>query len=396
MTTSGLRRLALLAALFPVIGQAALAQERHALLIGLNDYLYQGFEVQELKYAIDDVNELKEVLEEKHDFRVVPLRNDDAERGDIIAQLGRYARILDEDDTFLLYFAGHGVRNALTNSETYWLSYDAQPSSIEVYGIRVRHLLDYLKDIKASRKIILLDHCFSGDIVSLADTLGGARGGGEVGALEAGARAGDAGASLTRGAFSRDNFRDEIQTSSQGILIVAAARGESYELDDLKHGLFTHVLLNALKNGDGDDNDDGQLSVGELKAHLVGELRRVSETRIDLPTQEAIEYSRGINFEGPVFTVPRDAGATEAAAARYRTELAQWEQQGLIDLNLKLRSMDAVDAWKRHELEDALLSRVDEQIAGRVRALIDQTTASPSTRAHDLKEFVARVEGPGS
>jgi hypothetical protein len=89
-----------------------------------------------------------------------------AGRADVIRELNWYARKLDSDDEFVLFYSGHGVRNPEINTQGYWVTYGAGISTLDATAIRLSHLMDYVREIKAGKKLVLLDHCFSGDVVS--------------------------------------------------------------------------------------------------------------------------------------------------------------------------------------------------------------------------------------
>ena len=146
-------------------GQPA-APKKYALLIGMNTYS-NGFitgKVPELKWAVDDAKALAAALTDLgYDTTVIP--KTEATRRRIIEALNYFATKATENDSFILYYAGHGVRNKIINEQTYWLTWDSELEALDPSGLRLSHLFDYVKDIKAKRKLILLDHCFAGDLV---------------------------------------------------------------------------------------------------------------------------------------------------------------------------------------------------------------------------------------
>lgn len=198
------------------------------------------------------------------------MKNDRAERQDILVQLNKLARTVKEDDIFLLYFSGHGVRNAVVNDETYWMTYDAEIDKLDVNGIRLRHLLDYVQDIKANTKIVLLDHCYSGDIVnniaaSSGDIVNRGPGGDSL--------------SLTRGSTPIEKLTNDLRQDRKGMVILAAARGDALEAAEFGHGMFTYALLKAMTSRCADLNRDGNLSVLELQEYLGKKIDSLAHDR---------------------------------------------------------------------------------------------------------------------
>jgi hypothetical protein len=148
----------------PSVSTAQAVGRRYALLIGVSTAIRPG--VPRLNFVDNDLDKLREMLQ-REDYEVATVENDRADRRRILEQLYSHALRLTERDTFLLYYAGHGVRNIEVNRKTYWLTSDAEISMLDVQGIRLEHLLTYVDDIRAGRKLILLDHCYSGDVEGL-------------------------------------------------------------------------------------------------------------------------------------------------------------------------------------------------------------------------------------
>ena len=58
--------------------------------------------------------------------------NSDASRARVLSELYRLADVVDEQDDFLLYYAGHGVRNRFPSRKTFWLTYDDYPRGLSL------------------------------------------------------------------------------------------------------------------------------------------------------------------------------------------------------------------------------------------------------------------------
>ena len=245
----------------PASGQGT--EQKYTLLIGLSQYRQVSDGIVQLSYPDEDVTALTSVLVGQN-FQVVSLIDDDAKREDIIQELYHHAEMVRKQDTFLLYFSGHGVRNDAVNGKTYWLTYDAGLAVLDTAGIRIEHLLEYVQDIKAERKIVLLDHCFSGDVVTASSPeITTDAGGGGPGA---GARTTGGGRRIAaRGVFRDDDWYAEAAPHATGLVMLAAAKDRAFESPTLKHGLFTAALLRALGSRDADTAPrNGRLSANEL------------------------------------------------------------------------------------------------------------------------------------
>jgi hypothetical protein len=130
---------------------------RYALLIANANYA----SLNALKTPPNDVRELRKILEERYDFTVEQLN--DATRPTIMISLDAYTRKLTENDSLLIYFAGHGDRTLGPPERAYWLGVEANPGSKEGY-IEVELIQEKIKQMSAKHILLVADSCFSGAI----------------------------------------------------------------------------------------------------------------------------------------------------------------------------------------------------------------------------------------
>jgi len=90
----------------------------YALVIGNNDYQ----NLSRLSTAVHDAKEVNRVLSEKYGFKTILLVN--ATRKDILSTINDFRKKLNEGDSFLIYYAGHGAYDK-TADKGYWLPVDA-------------------------------------------------------------------------------------------------------------------------------------------------------------------------------------------------------------------------------------------------------------------------------
>ena len=377
---------------------------KYALLIGLNEYLNVAT-VPYLKYAEKDVRDLESALRDQG-YKVTVVLNGDAVRSRLVAELYKYATLVNEGDEFLLYFAGHGVRNRFPSRRTYWLTYDADLDFLDVSGIRLQHLLDFLADIPARRKLILLDHCFSGDVVTSPAAAPPAAPTGTATAAATGPAAPTAGTGggrnatgttqLARGAFPVGDIRSQVATTAEGTVTIVAARNEAFELDaPVEHGVFTAALLRALSNeSDADANGDRKLSVDELKAFLPREMRRLAP--ID---QEPLETTQANNTHlwfvsetlplSPAAGVAEQRRDAEQKKRAYTDKLSNWEQRGWITAQTKQRCWQAVLDWVESVRDPARPLPDDKQrLMERIRRAMEGDPGFEQARADELNNYV--------
>ncbi len=375
--------------------------QKYALLIGLNDYLSVLEGVQQLTYAVSDVDTL-EIILRNQGYKVTTLRNSSAERGRIIRELYKLASQLRENDWFLLYYAGHGVRNKIYNEKTYWLTYDADLRTLDVAGVRLNHLLDYVSDIKAKRKLILLDHCFSGDLVAPSGG-GGTRGvaTSDQPIASAAAPAGSGGSrdatgggvSIKRGAVPLNSFRRQIEDNGEGMVIVAAARDEALELEDFQHGLFTHVLGDALTTRKADQNGDANLSIDELKNYLKTEIPRLSLEVANF-NQQVVESTVGVNLTGWIIAnnLPlNNIDETGQKVQEYKSRLDDWKIRYDLALRVKVECKNCLDRWLESEKNQIELDEKCNKIVKMVREHMEETSLPEEDIAKELELTINQI-----
>ena len=216
----------------------------YVLAIGINKYKNPRLN---LNYAVDDALSISGLLEQHgkslfNKVEVVSILNEEATKGNIVAQLKDLAGKVRPTDVFYFFYAGHG---SLVNEQFYFIPTDAirlyEEASLKEDALFVGDMVGYLKEIKALKQVVMIDACHSGGSTSVL----AARGASEEKAL----------AQLSR---------------SAGVHILAAAGSDqtATEFTELGHGLFTYVILEALQGkADGAPADD-KVTVYELKSFL--------------------------------------------------------------------------------------------------------------------------------
>jgi hypothetical protein len=131
--------------------------QRYALLIGNANY----GNLNSLQTPMNDVRDLAQILEDRYDFKVITLI--DASEVDIMMKLDQYTKTLAEDDSMLIYFAGHGDRDVGPPERAFWLGVEADPKSRQGY-LEVENIQAKIKQMSAKHILLVADSCFSGAI----------------------------------------------------------------------------------------------------------------------------------------------------------------------------------------------------------------------------------------
>lgn len=186
----------------------------HALVIGNNDYA--DGDIPDLRTAVNDAEAVSKLLSEEYGFEVNTLS--DAGRGEILKSLANIRRSVGENDSLLIYYAGHGYFDEGTR-RGYWLPTDAddeEPSN----WISTADISDMLRAIPARHVMVVADSCYSG--------------------------------ALTRGIKIRNRDQGYLQKMARKRARVVLTSGglEPVEDGSGSHSVFAQAFLDALENND--------------------------------------------------------------------------------------------------------------------------------------------------
>ncbi len=132
-----------------------------ALVIGIDDY---PSPLPRLKTAVNDAKSFAGLLSSKYGFEVTTLLNRDATRDKILGAITHFRKSLAENDSFLIYYGGHGSYDRATE-KGYWLPVDADSDPlITSRDISADDLITEVRGLAARHVIIISDSCFSGDL----------------------------------------------------------------------------------------------------------------------------------------------------------------------------------------------------------------------------------------
>ena len=146
--------------------------EYHALIIGNDRYDH----LPSLETAINDAQALEQVLRERYGFRTRLLLN--ATRTDILVALNEYRQSLDDDDSLLIYYAGHGELDQ-RNLRGYWLPVNAARNDTTEW-ISDQMITDQISLMSAKHVLVVADSCYSGVMTRNSGLRLVARGGSEA------------------------------------------------------------------------------------------------------------------------------------------------------------------------------------------------------------------------
>ncbi len=174
---------------------------RDALVIGINTYSYER--LNNLTAPGQDAEAVAKLLENYGDFKVTRLPAVKDKQNNTI-RVGQKTKVtltqLKEaivrlfkpngkpPDTALLYFSGHGLREDLGISQGFLASSDANPD-MGNWGLSLQWLRRLLQESEVRQQIIILDCCYAGEVLNIAEADPGDRGKGRDRCFIAAARA---------------------------------------------------------------------------------------------------------------------------------------------------------------------------------------------------------------
>lgn len=228
--------------------------DRWAVIIGVENY--EDPNITDLRYSVDDARAFYQVLVDPKRGGFQPehvrLLTDDAEdpmlrptRLNVLDTLNNWLRQTTERDTVLFYFSGHGIADKY--GRNYLVAMDSKLNLLEDSAIpmeRVNEVLDDPERIRARKVVAILDSCHSG------------------------ARAG------SKGDTEKGQVLDPFFTEADGRLTLASCGVEeqSFEDEEIGHGVFTHYLIQGME-GAGDNDQDGIITATELSTYVQSEVR---------------------------------------------------------------------------------------------------------------------------
>ena len=125
----------------------------YALVIGNSKYTKWA----SLKSPVNDVIEIKNVLEKQYNFeKVIPVIN--GTRKDIFKAITELTKITTDKDYVLIYYSGHGD---IRSTQSYWIPVDGAKDFDPTEWINIRDIEVYLEnEISAHHLVVMVDSCY--------------------------------------------------------------------------------------------------------------------------------------------------------------------------------------------------------------------------------------------
>lgn len=261
-----------------------------AVVIGISHYAKGDGQINDLKYADRDAQSMLDFLKSPAgggvaDQDALLLLNEDATTQNVRHALFTFLTKPQEQDTVVIYIAGHGAPDPLDSRNLYLITADTKPDDMGGTAFPMWQIQDVFERVlKAKRVITLADTCHSYGFSGLR-----------------------AGSGQQRANNLINQYLQRYASKGQRAVITASDISES-SFEDAKwgegHGVFTYYLLRGLK-GEADRNHDGVVTAGELFAYLQQSVREATEGKQN--PRAAVGISSGL----PVSTLNRNHAALD-------------------------------------------------------------------------------------
>jgi uncharacterized caspase-like protein len=177
------------------------------------------------------------------------LVNGEATRAKVLEAMNWLRAVVGEQDTGMLFIAGHGVNDAI--GQYHFLPYDAdvaRPSRTAVPETAIRQALASLK----GRAVLFVDTCFAGNVMG-----SGAAASNEISRLA-----------------------NTLSSAENGVIVFSASTGrqESLENPAWGNGAFTKALIEGIRGG-ADFRREGVVTHQGLSYFLGQEVRNITRGR---------------------------------------------------------------------------------------------------------------------
>ncbi|MGZ4970200.1 MAG: caspase family protein [Methylobacter sp.] len=239
------------------VEQAKLPVTLHVLALGISHYRDRALQ---LNYADRDALAMAAELKQRGSglfdkVEVSPvLVNEQATLANIDAAFATLADKVRPQDVFVLYLAGHGKA---VNGDYHFVPWEMvikNDDSLREGSLDQNRLLILLGKIPALKTVVLLDTCDSGSF-SLA-------------ALDT--------KRIARGIDQKTAITRLMRATGRAVLAATSDDNMALEGYD-KHGVFTSVLLEGLKNSD--TNNNAQIEIGELADFVENRVPEITKAK---------------------------------------------------------------------------------------------------------------------
>lgn len=351
------------------------AGENYAFLVSVRDY--DEKELRPLQFTRNDLQDFRRTLRDSgfRDDHIVHMHDDvqtlenrkylpEAEK--IRQQFGLLLGSVEEGDTLVVAFAGHGVQFR-GDEQSYFCPADARLADRDTL-ISFQQLYAALKECRAGRKLLLVDACRNDPQSAL---------------------------SRSRATINLESVtRPQREAVPEGIvaLFSCSPGQQSYEHPPLQHGIFFHQVLKAW-SGEADGDRDGRVTFDELAGFVKRETSTYARRHLDVLQTPHLKSDAAGDWVLRTVATPmsKESDSAETAAGKASAAPAKTPSPGAQDalalaennlLSIQKALTDARDRYQRNQgskVEIDQLETAEQTARERRDALKGKGFAPPQT-----------------
>jgi WD40 repeat protein len=221
------------------------------LSVGINNYENENLN---LTYARPDAQAFSAFLNTNgiklfNKIHSYTLYDKNATKAKILSAIDEISSVMKKEDVFIFFYAGHGSTEEgvfyFITSEVTGLYQQEKLAN----ALRVNELQEKFKVLPALKQVIFIDACHSGGSVEIL---------------------------AMRGATEEKALAQLSRSSGVHVMASSESDQQSAEVKSLGHGVFTYVLLEALKGKADGAPADSKVTVYELKSYVDDQVPEVS------------------------------------------------------------------------------------------------------------------------
>lgn len=179
------------------------------------------------------------------------------------------------DDLLILYYSGHGILDEQAN--LYLATKDTEQQYLSVTAVESRFIKSEMERSSSRRQILILDCCHSGAFANAKGIIGTSV--------------------QTEAAFRPSNgYGTVVFTATDSTHF---AWEENQIIGNVPNSVFTHHLINGIKSGNADMDNDGYISFDELADYTT------KQVRMTTPNQHPKKYADDVDGELIISVNPR-------------------------------------------------------------------------------------------
>lgn len=289
----------------------------YALVIGNDSYQHAPL----LKTAVHDARVIDSILRDRYGFETKLMLN--ASRQEIFQAISHYRRNANEDDSLLVYYAGHGYFDRETD-KAYWLPVDARLED-SANWVSADDITSNVRAVPARHILIVSDSCYSGTIYR------------DLGLAVA-----------TTEATARDRFLQKLLAGKSRTLMASGGNEPVSDGGGDGHSVFARAFLTGLTK-----MDRGSFTASELFRDFVQE-------RVAGKANQTPEYNplRNSGHESGDFVFVRKGAFINRSGPDVPDKLAELRKPDTAQAWLVIKGINA-DSLTEKELKVRVTAKVN-------------------------------------